>query len=629
MSGSMRASFTLTLNDKLTAGLANIARKFQGLDQLGKKLTLGKLERGADTLRTLSREVQGLTSDFRGLSAAIDRGWAGLKRIANAPMQRLRNAGRGMIEHGGKLQQAAMAAGGAYAIYKPMHEYADFDRRLRQIAITEGYSGGRVGREVARLRGNFQTDALASGQSSESIAEAFQDLIRMGLTGDMAEKLLPIHSKAATAYGVSAAALGPLVGSLSSSMGIGEADMPSALAAMAMAAKHGRVGVADFSRYMPEIAGQMSMMGMKGMPGATTAFAALETVVRNSADPAAAATNFADALRYIMSPAAARAFALHGKMIPPEIRKMMPRGIDLPALLMNAEKKGMDPLRAVLDTLGSLVRGKSAVQGGELLGTLLHNQQAGTAIMALIAHRSDFEQMNKELGQASPATFMQDFQTMFGSLGVQMDLLTEKMAQLNQRAGEGFAPLMKPVNMAIDALMSGIGRLDQSFPGLGDAVLMVTGGLLGLASLLAGLGFIAPAVAGGWGLVGGGAMLAGAGAVLASPAVLTAGVGAVAGGSLYLGSKYETPETRAALEKLHQEQRSLDGGPNGLPHDGYGLDGRPVDGLALTPPPSSAAAAPQKGELVIRLDGPLNGQVTQSIPGMNLHLHAGRTTTQP
>ena len=83
-----------------------------------------------------------------------------------------------------------------------------------------------------------------------------------------------------------------------------------------------------------------------------------------------------------------------------------------------------------------------------------------------------------------------------------------------------------------------------------------------------------------------------------------AGVAAIAG-LLALGSKYETPENRAAIEQRKKEQRSPEGGPNGTTHDTpeggylwhgkrYDADGRELPDTPTAPAPARPAGAIQK-----------------------------------
>ena len=91
-------------------------------------------------------------------------------------------------------------------------------------------------------------------------------------------------------------------------------------------------------------------------------------------------------------------------------------------------------------------------------------------------------------------------------------------------------------------------------------------------------------------------------AVAAAASTIALSFAAIAGiaALLKVGSDAETPENRAAVDKLHRERRGLDGGPNGPTHDGYDQWGRPVPQSDTTapgnaPPPPGAAGPAVRG----------------------------------
>src|SRR6185437_8912491 len=120
-----------------------------------------------------------------------DRAWSAIKRMGSAT-----------VEWGKKTfgPQSRVGAFGAlaegYSVIAPVRAYADFEDIARRAAITKGLSGAAVGAETKRLMSFFQRDALETGQSSQSVAEAYLDLIQSGLSPKLSEKLLPIHSRA-------------------------------------------------------------------------------------------------------------------------------------------------------------------------------------------------------------------------------------------------------------------------------------------------------------------------------------------------------------------------------------------------------------------------------------------------
>ena len=196
---------------------------------------------------------------------------------------------------------------------------------------------------------------------------------------------------------------------------------------------------------------------------------------------------------------------------------------------------------------------------------------------------------------------------------------------MERRVGEGFTPLLTPINAGLDGILAATKTLDQIVPGFNTAVLSLTGALLSGVAALATIGFVAPAVKAGAGILAGAAGAAG-------------GVPAAAFGTLLgiakIGSDHEK-EGAPLLENLNKERRSLDGGPNGPLHDGFGPDGRPLDDpgaadshgrniLAPAPPPP-----PQTLNIQLHADPGTRAGIIDATPGLRVTLPAGPSVYLP
>ena len=575
---NLKAMLVLELKDQLTEGLNKITKLFDQLGSLGKKLSLGKLENGSDGLRKTGMEAETLVGHLRGVSNAADRAWSALRRMGEAPVRKIGQA----LGAQGAIGALGAAAQG-YSLYAPVEKYADFENIARHSAITEGLSGAAANAESRRLMAMFQRDALASSQNSTAIAQAYQDLIQTGIKPEQAEKLLPIHSRAATAYNISPEALGHAVFALSDSFKIDEGGMGGALAAMAMASKEGRFKVEDFSHFLPSIGGNMAKLGMTGRGSADTAFAALETVMKNSADPSAGATNFTDFMNYLTSPMAAHSFSLSSRGMAAPTKAMLSKygitGIDMPQLLANARNQGMDPITAVLGTLQKKLAGLPPDVMAEVLGAFFHNQQARDAALSLLMHSKDFLDMRAHLGAADAGLLDRDFATAVDAPRKKLDLLHETMGQLEVRVGQGFLPVMLRLNQAADALSNSLRLLDERFPGASDGILAVAGGVLAFGAVMGAIGFVTPSVTAGFNLLKAGFEF------LLSPmqSVKWLLVDIALPLGLFVaaleGIKHLLPEGDKALEKAARPGGPLDGGPYGHTYDGYDVMGRPISSL--------------------------------------------------
>lgn len=477
MASKLTASFILKLEDQLSNGLVKLERIFERLNSVGQKLGLGKLANALQPLQALTREGNLLTRTMTNIVQAADRAGAALARMARRGAAGLRGAGDKIGVIGGAVS--------AYAIAKPIEAYAGFDNILRHIAITEGMSGAGAENEIARLTGFFNKEALGSGQSSGSIANAFGDLVKFGIPIAEIEKLIPIHSRAATAYNISPEILGQAVGALAGNLKIGPEQMEGTLSAMALASKHGLFSVEDFSHFLPMITAEFALRGATGRPAADTAFAALETVRKNVGESGQAATDLAELLKYTRTGIGAKSFA-----------KM---GIDIKGAMLNAEKNNINPLDELLFIVNKHVTG-TPEQIAQKLG-LVRNSEAAQALIALMQHSDYLQQMRKLLSGADPGMLGTDFITASRAPAVQLRIFSEEIEQANRRLGQGFEPMLEEANLGLSYFSGAVDYLDKNFGGLGDRLILVTGGFLGVITFLGALGLVAGPVAAGFGLL--------------------------------------------------------------------------------------------------------------------------------
>lgn len=512
---SLTASFVLKLEDKLSAGLDRLMKLLERMNKLAGMLKLpgletagAKLDRVTDATGRLDRALDrtGRTAGRTGrsLSEMISSVESRLGRLAS----RARGAFGGVFGAGRNLGHSVGIIGAAaagLALAGPIRQYAGYDVLLRQMAITQGLRGNAVAPEMARLDAFFREDALRTGQTSLSIAEAAQDLLRSGIAMKTVLQLLPAHSMAATAYNISPEDLGQAVFALNTSFGIGEGDIKGALAALALAAKSGKFSVQDLSHFLPAIGGTMNLLGMSGRSNADMAFAALETVRMNTGDSGTAATNFGDLLRYMTSPTALRSFGGYSRMMDPITRRMYADGqlhrVDLEQVFASARAHGVNPLMAFMQVLRDQVKGQSPEQMGFTLGRLLHNQQTADAAKALIQHWDHFTALMLKLKAADADTITQDWITMFRSPAAQLRIFGELLGQITRRAGEGLVPMLQDVNGLLLRTVHALDQVDGAGHAWVSLLIQAAGWITMLLGVLGTLGFVAPVVANGFRLV--------------------------------------------------------------------------------------------------------------------------------
>jgi TP901 family phage tail tape measure protein len=495
MSGTaeMKASLLLTLEDQLSGGVTRLMETIDKLIATTDKLASGfgalgdrldsvfnkaneKAEQAKTTIGGFERALSHLGETAATVGKQLDAMWAGVEKSA------VGQAGARLTHASQQIGIMGGAAAG-FGVLEPVKTFAEFENVLRHIAITEGKSGEDVKPEIERLSKLFSEDAQKTGQSSESIAKAYYDLVTMGIPSAILDRVIGAHSQAATAYNISPEALGPAVGALLQNFSIPEADIGSALAAMAQAAKEGRFKVEDFSRELPGVSGFMSTLGMKGREGADISFAALETVMKNASNPGQAAADFTDALNYLTGNAARLAFKKSG--------------VDLPKLLEDGQKAGKNPLDTILDQLAKMTAGQDPVKMAETLHAVLHNQQAEQALMALLQHREEFNTLKGKLDHVDQTTVQRDFNTAVADPITQTRLFNENLQQIGRTIGEGFTPVLTALNGALNGVREGLAYMNEHFPGLTHALIATTGAMLAFVAIVGTLGFVLPVVTAG------------------------------------------------------------------------------------------------------------------------------------
>jgi TP901 family phage tail tape measure protein len=500
--GNMTAALHLVLDDKISAGLKLMTKQLDGLRDAGKQIGLGKLTSGLEELRRGISSATSMKGVISAIGSAAERSGQQIKRMAqDLAFAAKYHATLGMQSLGRSLNNASHpnmttareqigVIGGAaagYSVIEPMRKYSEQEVILRQIAITKGLSGNAAEMEIQRLDKLINADARESGQSNHSIAEAYLDLQGQGIPTGMIDKVIKQHSMAATAYGISPEVLGPAVGALITSFKVPEDQIGATLAAMAGASKAGRFKINDFATHLPGVAASFSSAGIKGREGAVMSFAALETVMKNVGEPGQAATSLNEVLSTVFSPFAERFFAK--------------KGIDLGGMLRAAEKQGVDPLTAVLGKLQKLTAGKTDVETKQILGALVRDQTARTALVALLQHKDDYLGLRKTLGGANQATLQGDFGTQAAGPDFQMKMFNVNTEILGQELGKTFLPIMKLINWALDKLTDSFIWLNENMPQTTSIVMSVAGGMILLGGALGILATVWPAITAGFSLM--------------------------------------------------------------------------------------------------------------------------------
>ena len=553
MATQLKASLLLQLEDKLSSGLGKLQKQLEELRGIAKTLGLTELEDSLDKLRSSAGSADTLTDGLRGIERQADRTSTAIKRLAQTANDNVirvnsqgdafgtgslgslallppgplggggrRRGGSGDLDFdtgqlllegppseggiplnlrprrrrrdnerapGGGLNGLVGAGIEGAAVFEPIKAYAERDAELRQIGVMEGLQGDALEAEIRRLNTLVNTDALATGNTGKSIAEAYKDLLGQGLARSEVDGILRAHSEAATAYNIAPEILGPVTGSVVGNLGIKSGpEMEAALAALAAATQQGRVKMEDLARELPGLTGVAASLGMKGRQTLDTLAAGLEISAKTASDGTQAGVNFHDLLGYITSN---REDNLTRKKL----------GLDLHALLLKGEREGKSPFDVYLDAIKKLTQGKSPVAQAQAISSIVTNQQARSALLALIQHNDEFERLRKTLSGINELKLKVDLASVLGSPEKQLANTQEALHQISLTLGKSFLPVLTLINHGLLDLNSFLTRMNTEHRKLTAAVLGTVGGLLAMAAALGAIGVVLPAISAGWGVI--------------------------------------------------------------------------------------------------------------------------------
>jgi hypothetical protein len=497
----------LSLEDKLTAGLNRFKQQFENLRDVGKSLSLGKLQNAGDVLRNLGREARELTGNLRGIVGVADRAYAAIKRVGSATF--------GKEGLGGKVGAIGSAVAGV-SVAAPIMQYASFEDQLRHIAITKGLSGAAADDEIKRLNRLIDREALAGSQSSQSVTEAYYGLQTGGAgTSSQVEEALAAHTRAATAYKIDPEAFTPVTLALMKNFKIFGDDLARSLAAVGQASKEGQLKVTDYASVLPQVAGPMNTYGLTGFENANLAIAAMQNIRTDVGEAGQAGTDYAEMLRSMYSNQGQKGFALEGKgstghgpgsEIGARARALMEkatgsRGIDIYKLIDNGAKQGIGPVDVVLNKLTQIKSKLTTHEFSDLLNQMFSNQEALKGWQALLNHAEQFKALRAELNGINAAKVTTDYGTASSGPEAAVRRAEEGGTQVTRRVGEGFSSLLTPANAVLRGILATIDMLDDKLPGVGNGILMVAGAFLSLGAATGALGVAAPMFKAGWQLM--------------------------------------------------------------------------------------------------------------------------------
>jgi len=500
----LRAEAEKNPSEKLAAKIAKASRALQQakdkaaqskerLGQLGKSLR----DAGVDTGK-LEHEQQRLGKSLEATRQQMDR--------LNAVAARRKQVGQAFGE---AASRTGVAVGSAVAfgaaVGKPVSEAATFNDQVRQIAITGEFAGTAQERQLGSA---ISATSLNTGQSTAALTDAVNVIVAGGVEGSKLPGLVPIIGNIATATRASAEDIGKTFIALDQNLGISNPkEQELAFNQLAKAGKLGNFEIKDIAASLPALGASMASLGIKGNEAAVELGAALQIVRRGAGSSEEAANNLKNLLNKITSKETSAAFAKIGIDVRRELSTAAAKGVSpLTAsvdLFMQAMKRGAPAAAAQINGLASELEAikDPAARAAELqrrteqisalaaragLSSVLVDQQALAAVVALSQNRAEFEQLKTKTrsGKNDKGQFVID-----ADFALQQELLTNRsrlagsaISALGRTIGDSLTPVVGPMIDLFTSAVVALVKLGAAFPKtttvIATAAAVIGGGLV-------------------------------------------------------------------------------------------------------------------------------------------------------
>lgn len=404
---------TASRRDKADANLAAARGELSDLDgQLAATAKrLGELRSsmavGAPT-RKMAKELKQVTSEYNTLYAATERARGKVKsaedahrgaaRAADEQAAKLGRLGRSLEDvrvrheklgaavraHRAAQERQASARGGLFdaiaigaAVKGLVGGATTFQSTLTDIAITADLPREKIqaiGRELAII-------AQRTGQTRESLAEAFKVLVAAGMAPDVALGSLEAIGKTATASGASVEDVAKTVFSVLDNLKVAPGEALRAMDMLTLAGKQGNFELVDMARTFPQLTASMQRF-LRGTEGVATLGAALQIARKGAGSNDDAANNLRNFLDKLAAPDTVKNFA-----------KM---GVNIEAHMKEAARRGVNPIEHMLKVIQKLTGGNEFK-----MGQLFGDMQVKSFLTPMLANMDEYRRIKADVLKAN------------------------------------------------------------------------------------------------------------------------------------------------------------------------------------------------------------------------------------
>jgi TP901 family phage tail tape measure protein len=369
-----------------------------------------------------------------------------------------------------------MAAGGAASLATGMvmarpilggvEQAQEFQSGMTDIAQKANLT--RVSAE--KMGASLLVAARAANQMPADLQKGVDTLSGFGLDPTKATAMMKPIGRAATAYKAEIADLSAAAFAANDNLKVPIAQTGQVIDIMAEAGKAGAFEIKDMAGAFPSLTAGYQALGQTGTRAVADLAAALQIARKGAGDSASAATNVANIIQKIASPATIKAFSKFG--------------LDLPNALKKAYAEGKTPLEAIAELT------KKAT-GGDLgkLGFLFEDSQVQQGLRPIIQNLKEYREIRARALGANGTTD-RDFAERMKDSAEQTRALKVNAAALAISLGNALLPTVNAVLGRAGAFANRLADWSQRHPTLTRAIVLTAGGLSALFIVL-GMGAIA------------------------------------------------------------------------------------------------------------------------------------------
>jgi TP901 family phage tail tape measure protein len=322
-------------------------------------------------------------------------------------------------------------------------------------------------REEARQMGvQLLAAANAANQLPDALQAGVDTLSGFGMDPRKAVAMMAPIGRAATAYKAEIADLSSAGFAVIDNLKVPFQQTARVIDVMAAAGKSGAFEIKDMAQYFPTLTAASQALGQTGVPAVADLAAALQIARKGAGSSEVAATNVANVLQKISSPATIRAFKRFG--------------IDLPAALKKAYAEGKTPLEAIAELT-------KRATGGDLgkIGFLFEDAQVQAGLRPLIQNLEEYRRIRAEALGAKGVTDG-DFAERMQDAAERQQELKIGAAELSVTLGTMLLPTAVKVMGTINSGARAFMKWAKANPGLAKGLAITAAVLAGLFVVLGG-----------------------------------------------------------------------------------------------------------------------------------------------